>query len=225
MSLPSNNASFQKGNFQGFKTRGLAKVESSFDPFIHSRGTRITPDSGRYFARLDGAGLLGSGIQLDANGNRRSNTYAVFKDISFDSGWGTTTGGHGAWLKSEDISLAVGESIFFDWQFILTQPYHPDPLHNAFAAVRLLPSNTSVPSAMHVLIEARAMAYMDLLGVYQSPAWRHASIPWSGTAPFRGTVQWLVSSGHCVSSTSHTSDQKIACTWPACLVIDHIRLG
>lgn len=225
MPLPSRNASFQRRSFEGFKTGGSAKVESSFEPFIHGRGTRITPRSGSYFARLDGTGLSGSGLTIDSDGFRRGRKSADFKDYAFANGFGRTAGGQGAWLTCEEITLDPGESLFFDWVFAVTLPSYPDDLHNGFAAVRFIGDDGVDQLPMRVFVQARQLANAGPLGGIYQTDWQGEAVPWTGTQPFFGTVQWLVSSGHCMSAAGDQPDWTIARAWPACLIIDHIRLG
>lgn len=221
MPLPVRNASFQRGSFDGFKTGGAARVEQTFEPFIHARGTLIRPRSGNYFARLDGVGFHGSGINLDSNGFRAKGRPASFREYIIDNAYGRTTGGQGAWLTCADVTIDPGETLFFDWAFAVTVREFPDNRHNGFAALRFIGEDGTDAIPMRVLEQARRLSDE---GVFQRD-WREEHAPWSKPHPFKGTVQWFVTSGHCVTSAGEQTDADIARAWPACLMIDHIRLG
>ncbi len=225
MPLPSRNASFQQGSFQGFRSFGPAKVENAFDARIHGRGGPIVPHSGRYFARLDGAGLKGSGLKLDSNGFRTGGRYASFRDYAFVDGYGHTIGGQGAWLICDDFDLDPGESLIFDWLFIISIPGFPDVRHNGFVAVRFIDEQGFDAMPMQTIVQARDLANAGPVGGVYQTGWASRQITWTGTQPFKGSVQWLVSSGHCLNSTDQQTDRDIARAWPACVLLDHIRLG
>lgn len=238
MALPANNASFQKGNLSGFSTKGLCKVFQTFDAGW-AREQLMPPLSGEYFAVLDGCGLRGWAARnkrIDAQGERKpkSPQPADFLDrfrVKLPTQNGSIAAGHGSSLSCKLSNLPVGGTVRFAWAFATTQSTFAQ--NACLAAFRFVRDGAGDPTSMKFLPHGAASATIGdellVLAIERQPtnrllAWAYLDVTWAGATPFTGKIEWLVCSGHFLSSSTTPFDSNIASCFPACLLVDHVRL-
>lgn len=238
MALPANNASFQKGNFSGFSTKGLCGVLPRFDAGFDDRPWMMERASGENFAILDGCGLreLSGNWDIGPDGSRQSTNPKptnLFDKIHIRHGNGYITSGYGSWLRCS-LDLPVAGRIRFVWAFATTTPRFT--ANACFAAFRFLPDGKEpkanrdnfviAPSTTDLVRVTDQLVVLDRMRLANDglTVWRETEVQWAGSKPFDGKVEWLVASGQYIDTPGIQPNAAVAKCFPASLMLDHVRL-
>ena len=212
MPLPHNNRHFEMGQFNGFTTYGICQIEKSFDTFLRTH--TFHPVRGDFFALLeDPRKIDGDGVRKLAPGDPQP---VDTSHLSFtpDADGRTTLGVDGAILECQQVTIDVGETLWFHWAFTRFD-WSPANDFAVFAAYDGGLTDAQ-PSYREILtqsieLERQSRWYTD----WQAFSWR------PGTK-FSGTLRWIVSNG---ISTSVALPRPGGDARPCALLIDCVELA
>lgn len=211
MPLSPHNQHFETGQFDGFITHGLCQIQKSFGTFLSSH--TFLPVRGDFFALLeDPRRIDGDGVRKLAPGDPQP---VDTSHLSFtpDADGRNTLGVDGAILECQQVTINVGETLWFHWAFTRFD-WSPANDFAVFAAYEGDHVDTQ-PIFKNVLTQTIALErqnrwYTD----WQAFSWRPVT-------KFSGTLRWIVSNG---ISTSHALPRPGGSARPSALLIDCVEL-
>lgn len=206
-----DNWEFESGDLRGFRTEGLCAVARTFDAF---RGTYVFhPVGGQYFAVLDDP------RRIDGDGARDLNPgdpkpaalsqYTFTPDVSGQ----TTLAVDGATLECRNVTVDVGQALWFHWAFARFD-WSPANDFAMFAAYE----GSTVDEPVYKVYLAQSLD-LERQGRWYTN-WEAFS--WRPTKKFCGTLRWIVANG---ISTSIPLPRPGGDARPSALLLDCIVLG
>lgn len=206
-----DNWEFERGNLDGFVTRGMCTVATMFDAF---RGTQVFhPVSGRFFAVLDDPRKIdGDGARIVSPGDPKP---AALSALTFtpDASGQTTLAVDGAVLECPEVTIEVGQTLWFHWAF-LRFDWSPANDFAMFAAYE-----------RGVTEEPTYKAYLaQSLELERQQRWytNWEAFSWRPTTRFCGSLRWIVANG---ISTSIPLPRPGGDARPSALLLDCIALS
>jgi len=216
MGIPSD---FSNKGLSGFHVSSskLVKIEPHYQ---NAAGQSVTSSHESCFVRIDDPHAI------DSNGMRLPDAKNAAISLVHES-WlprnhpdGTLThGGKGAWLEYQNVLIPKNKQLWFRYNFLRFASLPT----NAFAALLFFPNGdtNTAPLAPHWICCVKDLQ-QDQGGIYQT-GWTEASVPVNYGSDFTGTVRWIVSTGHSVTSSSSIPDNTRFAR-PGCLLIDAIDI-
>jgi hypothetical protein len=212
MPLSTDNWEFEQGNLDGFVTQGMCMIVKSFDAF---RGTQVFhPVSGKYFAVLDDP------RKVDEDGSRvmkaRDPKPVALSHLTFtpDASGQTTLAVDGAVLECSDVTIEVGQALWFHWAF-LRFDWSPA---NDFAMFAAYDDRETSQELIYKAYLAQSLELERQQRWYTN--WEAFS--WRPTKRFCGSLRWIVANG---ISTSIPLPRPGGDARPSALLLDCIALS
>jgi hypothetical protein len=211
MPLPTDNRHFERGDFKGFVTQGMCQIAKSFDAF---QGTRtFHPVAGDFFALLeDPRRIDGDGVRALGPGDPKpiSLSHLTFMP---DAAGQTTLANDGAVLECRDVTIEVGQALWFHWAFARFD-WSPANDFAVFAAY-------SEDGDDDLLVFKVCLAQSLELERQNRWSTNWEAFAWRPTTKFTGTLRWMVVNG---ISTSVPLPRPGGNARPSALLLDCVDL-
>lgn len=215
MGIPSN---FNDEGLSGFhvSSHKLVAIEQQYK---NAEGKYVVSPAGKCFVRIDDPRAI------DSDGLRQLEINNAAISLVEEKNWlprvhpdaMLTYGGKCAWLECRNILIPENKCLWFRYAFLRFSSLPT----NAFAALLFFPNDDT--SAAPLLPPHWICCVKDLQqdsgNIYQT-GWIEDSVKIDYNGDFKGTVRWIVSTGHSVTDQGATPD-NIRFARPGCL---HFRI-
>jgi len=202
---------FERGDLRGFTTEGLCTVVKTFDAF--KRTHVFHPVSGQFFAVLDDPRRIdGEGARVLNPGEPNPvslSQYTFSPDVSGQ----TTLAVDGATLECRNVTVEVGQALWFHWAFTRFD-WSPANDFAMFAAYE----GSAVDEPVYKVYLAQSLD-LERQGRWYTN-WEVFS--WRPTKRFCGSLRWIVANG---ISTSIPLPRPGGDARPSALLLDCIALS
>jgi hypothetical protein len=210
MPLPTDNRHFESGNLNGFVTHGMCLVVKSFDAYLSTH--TYQPVSGKCFALLeDPRRINGDGVRVLGPGDPKP---VSLSHLSFtpDASGQTTMAVDGAILECRNVTINVGQALWFHWAFARFD-WSPANDFSMFAAYE--GDTSQIPIYRVYLAQS--------LDLERQNRWHTnwEAFSWRPTKKFCGRLQWIVANG---ISTSVPLPRPGGDARPSALLLDCVDL-
>lgn len=202
------NRGFEK-KLEGWLTAGPVYAETSY----LGRRRIYTAVEGEFFARLDSLRPLTSNNLRDLIDVPPEHTPIDTSYIALTNSDGTVTHGvDGAYLECANMTIPVGHSLHFKYNFIAGDEINK----NDFAVLEFYPNGaTDSPPSVRILIHnTRLLAAAERAQTGWVPC-----LPVQFPQEFIGTVRWVVSNGRSLNMSLLEGQAK-----PSCLLLDDVQI-